>query len=111
LMKTVETGSNYSHSVGYSYDKINNLTSLVETINGVKHTTSYTYDDDNRVTGVTRDGTGRTYSYDSFGRVNQRITKKGSTPLLTDTFTFRTQSSTKATTQVATLKSSAAGYQ
>ncbi len=111
LMKTVETGSNYSHSVGYSYDKINNLTSLVETINGVKHTTSYTYDDDNRVTGVTRDGTGRTYSYDSFGRVNQRITKKGSTALLTDTFTFRTQSSTKATTQVATLKSSAAGYQ
>ncbi len=40
-MKYVEEGTNYSHSVGYEYDKINNLSTLVETINGVKRQTSY----------------------------------------------------------------------
>ena len=72
LMKYVEKGTNYSHSVGYEYDTLNNLTKLVETINGVEHTTSYTYDDDNRVTGSISDGIAQSYSYDSFGRVDSR---------------------------------------
>ena len=48
MMKYVETSSTGTHSVGYTYDDINNLTALVETINGVERTTSYAYDDDNR---------------------------------------------------------------
>ena len=49
LVKDVETGEDYYHSVGYGYDTINNLTAVNETINGITFTTSYAYDDDNRV--------------------------------------------------------------
>ena len=71
LMKYVESGTNYSHSVGYAYDTLNNLTKLVETINGVKHTTSYTYDEDNRVTSYNADNVGGVIQYDDYGRVTR----------------------------------------
>ena len=51
MMKYVETSGSNTHSVGYTYDSLNNLTALVETINGVDYTNSYTYDGDNRRTG------------------------------------------------------------
>ena len=69
LMKYVEKGTNYSHSVGYEYDTLNNLTHLVETINGVKHTTEYTYDEDNRLTHLLKDDVHVDYDYDLFGRI------------------------------------------
>ena len=39
MMKYVEKSGNSTHSVGYTYDNINNLTALVETINGVERST------------------------------------------------------------------------
>ena len=44
MMKYAEKSSTGTHSVGYTYNDINNLTALVETINGVKYTNTYTYD-------------------------------------------------------------------
>ena len=109
-MKYAESGSGYSHSVGYSYDDLNNLTKLVETINGTGHTTSYAYDTDNRVTSVTNGSSQKSYTYDGFGRIGSRVSKHGSTTVLTDTITYRSPSSGKTSGQVATLKNAAAGY-
>ena len=110
LMKYVEKGSGYSHSVDYSYDNINNLSSLVETINGIKHTTSYAYDSDNRVTSVqTGDGSVH-YTYDNLGRVIQRVTKHGDTTVLTDTITYRSPTPTTTSNQIHTLTRTAANY-
>ena len=113
LMKYVESGTNYSHSVGYEYDALNNLTKLVETINGVKHTTEYNYDDDNRVVYIINginDGTvdleaSRDYTYDNFGRITQRITKQNGTELLTETISYVGNSA-----QVASITTVSDGY-
>ncbi len=110
MMKYVESGDNYSHSVGYEYDKINNLTALVETINGVKHTTSYAYDQDNRITSVTADGTTKSYTYDGYGRVTQRITKRGEETVLTETLTYWDNANGAPTSQVKTHRTQSAGY-
>lgn len=71
LMKYVESGTNYTHSVGYEYDTLNNLTMLVETINGVEHSTSYEYDEDNRVSKIINDAATTEYTYDAYGRVKK----------------------------------------
>ena len=88
LIKTVESGDNYSHSVGYTYDTINNVTAIVETINGVDRTTSYTYDDDNRITSTQTGSAKVTYAYDAFGRVSTQTTTNNGTTVLTETFTY-----------------------
>ena len=89
MMRYEEKGTNFSHSVGYEYDTKNNLTQLVENINGTEHTTSYTYDDDNRVETVTVDGSSVVYTYDTYGRVTQQVTKHGTSSLLTKDYTFK----------------------
>ena len=71
-MKYTESGTNFYHSVGYEYDSLNNLTSLVEIINGVEHSTTYTYDDDNRVSEIDTDATTIIYTYDEYGRVTKK---------------------------------------
>ena len=43
LMKYAESGADYSHSVAYTYDLMNNLTGVVETINGTEFTSTYGY--------------------------------------------------------------------
>ena len=102
------SGSGFSHSVEYEYDSINNLTALVETINGSIRTTSYAYDDDNRVTSINNSGINKdsaaddvaeSYSYDSYGRVHQKITTYGGATVLTETYTYRVVSG-KQTGQV-----------
>ena len=108
MMKYVESGSSYHHSVGYTYDNINNLTALAETINGVTRTTNYTYDDDNRVTSVNTNDIAESYSYDSYGRVHQKITTYGGATVLTETYTYRVVSG-KQTGQVATMRSVSGG--
>lgn len=75
MMKYVESGDGYYHSVGYAYDDINNLTGLVETINGEIFTTAYTYDKDNRITTFLAGDAGKEYEYDDFGRTDQMVTK------------------------------------
>lgn len=104
MMKYVEKGTGYSHSVGYEYDEINNLTAMVDTINGTKHTTTYAYDDDNRVTTVTNGNASETYTYDAYGRVTKKVTKHGTGTVTTETFTYKTNSSGAPTGQVATVK-------
>lgn len=100
MMKYVEEGNDFSHSVGYEYDTLNNLTNLVETINGTKRTTSYSYDNDNRVTKVTAGNVQKTYSYDGFGRVNQQQVKNGTSVLKTDNFTFTSPASGATSSQI-----------
>ena len=109
LMKYAVTGTNYSHSVEYRYDDTNNLLSLVESINGTEKATSYTYDKDNRVTSaenvINKDEEDElkvkeTYTYDSYGRVTQKVTKKGETVILTEVYTYKTYNG-QPTTQVA----------
>ena len=104
LMKYAENGLDYSHSVGYTYDNINNLTAMVETINGAVRTTSYTYDDDNRVTSVSTDGVSRTYTYDALGRVSQRVSGTADGNVVTETFTYTAPSATATSGQIATMR-------
>ena len=106
LVKYVETGSNYSHSVSYVYDVENKLTSQSEVIDGVAHSTAYTYDDDDRIVTVTYNGSSSvTYAYDAYGRVTQRLKKAGSSTVLTENITYKSNS-----TQVASVTSTAASY-
>lgn len=117
-MKSVETGTDYTHSVEYHYNGDNNLEKLVEIINGTEHITKYAYDDDNRVTSVTTDGTTVEYTYDDFGRVMEQVTKNGNTTILTEEFTYNARTGTDengtavtlASSQVATYKTTAGNY-
>jgi len=102
MMKQVDTGTNYSHSVGYEYDIRNNLTKLVETVNGVEHTTTYTYDEDNRLTGYTTGDVSGTYDYDDFGRSATQTTKHNGTTVKTDTYTFTAPEAGNTSSQVQT---------
>ena len=109
MMKYTEKGTNYSHSVGYAYDTKNNLTQQVEEINGTKHTTSYTYDDDNRVTTLNADGTTVEYSYDTYGRVERKVTKNGTQTVLEEIYSYVTPNATTTSTQIATHSITAGG--
>jgi len=103
MMKYVESGTDFSHTVGYEYDEQNNLSSQVETVNGETRTVSYTYDDDNRLT-QTQDGSSvRTYSYDGFGRLASYVTRYDGATKLTQNYTYRTTSN-GATSQVASVE-------
>ena len=104
LMKYVESGTDYHHSVSYEYDNINNLTAMVETINGVTKTTEYTYDQDNRISAETNNGTTVEYIYDSYGRVAQQVTKAGDTTVLTKSYTYN------AAGQVTAFRTQVLGY-
>ena len=90
LMKYTEKIENsFSHVVGYEYDNINNLTALVETINGTSYTTSYAYDDDNRVISVANADVNEAYTYDEFGRLKDKTTKRGTSNVLTEKLAYR----------------------
>ena len=101
---STKAGHELTHTVGYDFDDINNLTQLVENIDGTERTTAYTYDDDNRVTAITTDGTTVEYTYDLFGRVTQQVTKNGDTVILTEYFTFTEPSDAVTSAQVATYR-------
>ncbi len=102
-MMYVESGDEYSHSVGYEYDTLNNLTKLVETLNGVKTETNFVYDDYNRVTGLSNGSSSRNYIYDELSRLNQRTTKDGEDVVLTDSFTFLNSTNLTTSMQVASM--------
>ena len=74
-----EKSATLDHSVTYTYDAENNLSSMVETVNGVSKTYSYTYDTDNRLISMSVGDTTVSYTYDDFGRVSKRTTKHGET--------------------------------
>ncbi len=108
-MKYVESGTDYSHSVGYEYDQLNNLTKIVDTLNGTTRETEYTYDTDNRLTSVKTDNSSTSYTYDGLGRVSQEQTKDGEDVVLTDSYTFVPNGS-NTSTQVATHTIDTAGF-
>ena len=88
LMKYTETGTDFSHSAAYTYDKLNNLTKLQETIGSTIRDTTYTYDDDNRVIGTSVSNAYRSFTYDEYGRLENRTTKYRATDLITESFGF-----------------------
>ena len=117
MVKYVESGTGLEHSVQYGYDTLNNLTLLTEIINGITHTTSYTYDADNRVTQVTNSQSNQAnsnrskhYTYDAYGRTSQIVTKNGSNTVLTSQMTFQTLADGRPTTQISSLRNTAASY-
>lgn len=76
-----EQGTNYDHSVTYTYDAENNLSSVTEDMNGVSKTYSYTYNEDNQLISETVDGITVEYTYDGFGRLEERVVKNGTTEI------------------------------
>ena len=102
LMKYTETGTDYTHSVAYTYDDLNNLTVLSDNFNGSVWNTYYTYDDDNRVTQMNRGIVVRNYTYDGYSRLSSRVTRYGGIPIVTDTFTFGSASDTAHSGQIET---------
>lgn len=100
LMKYVESGSDYSHSVGYAFDTLNNLTRLVETINGVKHTTTYTYDEDNRLKRTVGDNITQTYTYDAWSRMCESDAWYSGTGGVTKSYFYTAPSSGHTSSQV-----------
>lgn len=101
MMKYVEQSSTGTHSVGYEYDSVNNLTALVETINGVEHKTSYTYDGDNRPTSIVTGNSTLNYGYDDFGSVSSLITKHDNNAFATKTYSYKLNADGKPTNQVS----------
>ena len=102
-MKYVEKNSTGTHSVGYAYDSLNNLTALVETIGDEERKTSYTYDEDNRPTSVTADGSSRSYTYDAYGRVSTLTTKHGNNTVTVQTYTYKSNANGAPTNQISSL--------
>lgn len=100
-MKYVEKSSTETHSVGYEYDNINNLTQLVETIGTVERKTSYTYDDDNRPVSVTTEDGSRSYTYDDWGRVATLTTKHGNNTVTVQTYTYKSNANGAPTNQIS----------
>ena len=93
-MKYVETGSTGTHSVGYTYDSINNLTALVETIGTVERKTAYTYDEDNRPTSISTNGASRSYTYDAFGRVSGDVIRHNGADVVSREYAYKAISGT-----------------
>ena len=89
IVKYTQTGTDYNHSVTYTYDEKNNLSVQTEIINGTAHTTTYTYDDDNRVTAKTTDNITVAYTYDNLDRLTQQVTKNGETTVKTESYTYK----------------------
>ncbi len=109
MMKYVESGDGYSHSVGYEYDQLNNLTKIVDTLNGTTRETSYSYDEDNRIESVTTGNSGTEYTYDGLGRITQEQTKDGEDVVITDSYTF-SPNGNNTSAQVATHTIDATGF-
>lgn len=111
LMRYVEQGEGFNHTLQYTYDDINNLDTIVDTINGINYTTAYDYDFDNRVKSVTNGSTSEHYEYDDFGRLEKRITKNEETELFTEVYTYRdVNGSPTEQVENLTITSSVSGY-
>lgn len=93
-----ESGEGLDHTVKYEYDGDNNLASMTETVNGVTKTYSYTYDDDNRIISESIGGVTVNYTYDGFGRLENRVVKQGNTVIQTSTPTYSAGEAPNTTT-------------
>ena len=101
MVKYEEQGTGYSHSVTYKYDKNNNLSELVEVTNNVTVTTTYTYDDDNRIETVTTGDSVVRYSYDKYGRLQQKLTEHNGSEYKKENYTYTEPTSTSTSGQLA----------
>lgn len=93
-----EQGEGLDHTVKYEYDEDNNIASMTEIINGVTKTYSYTYDDDNRIISESVGGVTVEYTYDGFGRLENRVVKQGDTVIQTSTPTYSAGNTENSTT-------------
>ena len=110
-VKYTEVSSGQTNTVEYTYDVSGNLKSAASIINGGRRTVAYAYDKDNRVSLVANAAARENYTYDSFGRTATHVTSHNGTTILTDTFTYRTPTSSTTSGQIATLNTvSPAGY-
>ena len=98
LMKYVESGEDYSHSVAYTYDLMNNLTGVVETINGTEFTSTYGYNTDNVLTSVTNGAGSWNFGYDTYGRL---IEINGGA--FNRTYYYHTSTESKPTAQLSSI--------
>ena len=89
LMRYVEQGEGFNHTLQYTYDDINNLDTIVDTINGIDYTIAYDYDLDNRVKSVTNDSASEHYEYDEFGRLIERTTMADDVTLFTEVYSYK----------------------
>lgn len=104
LIRTEETGSDFTHSFQGGYDDLNNLTSVTETLNGTTYVTDYAYDDDNRVTDVTNGSVKSSYAYDAYSRLNSVVAKYNNNAVVIQTITYNSKNSSHQALQVATCK-------
>ena len=93
-----EQGANLDHTVKYEYDDNNNLASMTETVNGVTKIYTYTYDDDNRIISESVGGVTVEYTYDGFGRLENRVVKQDETVIQTSTPTYSAGKDSNTTT-------------
>ena len=115
LCKYEEAGQDYSFIMEYGFNERNQVSYAFETINGNKRSIGITYDKDGRVTSYRKGGVTEAYTYDKFGRLTNKATTveidEEVETRLTETLTYRTNSSGNATGQVNTMSINApSGY-
>ena len=111
LTQYTEVSDSQTNTVKYTYDGSGNLKSAASIINGGMRTVAYAYDQDNRITLVANAAARENYTYDSLGRTATHVTSHNGSTILTDTFTYRSPTSSTTSGQIATLNTvSPAGY-
>ena len=100
-MKYVEKSSTGTHSVGYTYDSLNNLTALAETFGTTERKYFYAYDGDNRPTSITAGNSSLSYAYDAYGRVSTLTTKHDGNAFTTKTYAYKLNANGTPTNQVS----------
>ena len=112
LMKYVESGNGFSHSVGYTYNDRNQLMIEGETIGGTLRKTSFTYDEDSRVAQAYNNYTTsrRNYAYNNYGLLRSKTSYHGGSEVVKESYVYRMPTSTTVTSQVSTMTHTAANY-
>ena len=88
LVKVKDGNNEFSRRVEYFYNEKNQLVTKSEFFGDVRHNTYFNYDNDNRQTMVGTSLSQRRYTYDAYGRQNQRKSTYNGTAVLTETFGY-----------------------
>ena len=111
LCRYEEAGQDYSFIMEYEFNDRNQVSQMVQTIDGNRRPIEITYDDDGRVTSYRKAEVTESYGYDNLGRLATKTTALDTATRLTETLTYRTNSSGNETGQVNTISINApSGY-
>ncbi len=111
LCRYEEAGQDYSFIMEYEFNDRNQVSQMVQTIDGNRRPIEITYDDDGRVTSYRKAEVTESYGYDNLGRLATKTTALDTATRLTETLTYRTNSSGNETGQVNTMSINApSGY-